>query len=445
MILQSPTISGSLTVSGSISLNGEAVEPLVTPLINSISPTSIKESDASYSFTITGTNFDVGATGILIGSDNSQFAPTTSTRNSKTQITLFYSSSTRLTGSLEPYSVKVSNQTGLNFTKTNQVSVDDKPIWVTESGRLGTIIASSSLTSSFQLSATDEEGTPVSYSLDTGTLPSGLTLITSSGEITGSTQILEDLGSYNASGVQSNFTFNAIDNAGNSTSRNFNILKVWKDGLSAGGAFEYGSEAVTFHNTVGTFTPGRYWLTGIKSAGLAAQQVYVDSNGWMLFYRHAGTNGGYNSTYEIKGDTLGEAAVGIPMSPTMGLTDTGASTTANSRGVGRFSTEFTRALGGNSASNNVIWMTVGSVTVYITDAQWWSTAGSGDGYGQTTLSYGSTHAGRRSYTNFTGNSTRPMSTYPGNITTIPWYEGNSYSGGYDGNWHVATTVYIRQY
>ena len=221
MILQSPTISGSLTVSGSISLNGEAVEPLVTPLINSISPTSIKESDASYSFTITGTNFDVGATGILIGSDNSQFAPTTSTRNSKTQITLFYSSSTRLTGSLEPYSVKVSNQTGLNFTKTNQVSVDDKPVWVTEPGRLGTIIASSSLTSSFQLSATDEEGTPVSYSLDTGTLPSGLTLITSSGEITGSTQILEDLGSYNASGVQSNFTFNAIDNAGNSTSRNF--------------------------------------------------------------------------------------------------------------------------------------------------------------------------------------------------------------------------------
>jgi large repetitive protein len=445
MILQSPTISGSLTVSGSISLNGEAVEPLVTPLINSISPTSVKAADASYSFTVTGTNFDDGATGTLIGSDNTEHAPTTSTRNSTTQITLFYSSSARLTGSLEPYSVKVVNQNGFNFTKANQVTVDDRPVWNTGSGRLGTIYASSSLTASFQLSATDPEGTPVSYSLDTGTLPSGLTLNTSSGEITGSTQILEEIGSYNVSGVQSNLTFSALDNNGNSTSRNFNILKLWLDGLSEAGALEYGSEAVAFHNAAGTFTPGRYWLTGIKSAGLAAQQVYVDSNGWMLFYRHAGTGGSFNSTYEIKGNTLGEAAVGTPMSPTMGLTDPGASTTANSRGVGRFSTEFTRALGGNSASSNVIWMICGGNTVYITDAQWWSTSTSSDGYGQTTLSYGSTHASRRSYTNFTGNSTRPMSTYPGSITTIPWYDGDNYSGGYDGTWHVATTIYTRQY
>lgn len=444
MILQSPKISGSLTVSGSISLNGETIEPLRTPTVTSISPTSIKELDASYSFTITGTGFDLGSSGTLIASDNSEFAPTTSTRNSETQITLFYSSSARLTGSLEPYSVKVVNQNGFNFTKTNQISVDDQPVWVTESGRLGTILASSSLTSSFQLSATDEEGTPVSYSLDTGTLPSGLTLITSSGEITGSSQILYDIGSYNAAGVQSNLTFNALDNAGNSTSRNFNILKVWSDGLSAGGALEYGSNAVAFHNAVGSFTPGRYWLTGIKSAGLAAQQVYVDSNGWMLFYRHAGTGGSYVSTYEIKGDTLGEAAFGIPMSPTMGLTDTGASTTANSRGVGRFSTEFTRALGGNSASNNVYWMDVGGSTGYITDAQMWYTATSSDGYGLTTISYGSTYANRRSTTSFTPDANRPMGTYPGG-NLIPFYQGNSYSGGYNGTWHVSCTIYVREY
>ena len=445
MILQSPKISGSLTVSGSISLNGESIEPLRTPTITSITPTSIKEADASYTFTVTGTNFDNGASGILIGSDNTEFAPTTSTRNSITQITLFYSSSARLTGSLEPYSVKVTNQNGFNFTKSNQVSIDDRPVWTTESGRLGTIIASSSLTASLQLSATDDEGTPVSYSLDTGTLPSGLTLITSSGEITGSSQIANDVGSYNTNGVQYNLTFSATDNAGSSTPRNFNILKVWLDGLSEAGAVQFGSEIVDFQNAIGTFTPGRYWLTGIKSAGLAAQQVYIDSNGWMLFYRHAGTGGSYNSTYQIIGNNLGEAAVGTPMSPTMGLTDSGASTTAGSRGVGRFSTEFTRALGGNSASDNVIWMNVGGTNVYITDAQWWSTSTSSDGYGQTSMSYGSTHAGRRTYTNFTGDTSRPMSTYPGSILTIPWYEGNNYSGGYNGTWHVSSTIYIRQY
>ena len=60
--------------------------------------------------------------------------------------------------------------------------------------------------------------------------------------------------------------------------------------------------------------------------GQTAQQVYVDSDGWMLVYRHAGTGGGYNSTYEIRGDTLGEGAIGTLNSPTQGLTDSGSST-----------------------------------------------------------------------------------------------------------------------
>ena len=180
MIHTNPIFSGSIQISGSLNLNNETIEPLRTPTITSITPTSIKEADASYTFTVTGTNFDNGASGILVGSDNTEFAPTTSTRNSITQITLFYSSSARLTGSLEPYSVKVTNQNGFNFTKSNQVSVDDRPVWTTEAGRIGTIVASGSLTASFSISASDEEGTPVSYSLDTGTLPSGLTFFISS-------------------------------------------------------------------------------------------------------------------------------------------------------------------------------------------------------------------------------------------------------------------------
>ena len=219
-------LSGSLNVSGSINLNGEALEPLRTPTVTSITPTSIKETDSSYSFTVIGTNFDNGATGILIGSNNTEFAPTTSTRNSATQLTLFYSSSARLTGSLEPYSVKVTNQNGFNFTKSNQVSINDKPLWITEAGRIGTVYAENSITASLFISASDEEGDyPISYSLETGTLPTGLSLITSSGEITGSSTILSGSGDTpSVSGVQYNLTFKATDNAGVYTTRNFNIL-----------------------------------------------------------------------------------------------------------------------------------------------------------------------------------------------------------------------------
>ena len=36
----------------------------------------------------------------------------------------------------------------------------------------------------------------------------------------------------------------------------------------------------------GSFSTGLYYLTGKTSMGQTAQQVYVDSDGWMLVYRH---------------------------------------------------------------------------------------------------------------------------------------------------------------
>ncbi len=219
------------------------------------------------------------------------------------------------------------------------------------------------------------------------------------------------------------------------------------DGSSAAKAAQYGSEIIALKG--GSFTAGLYWLTGKTSSGQAAQRVYVNADGWMLFYRHAGTGGSYNSTYEIVGDSLGEAAVGTLNSPTQGLTDSGSSTTAGSRGMARLSTAFVRALGGESATNNVIWMTCGSNTAYITDAQWWATSTGSDGYAwDDSISFGTTYSGRRNVTGYnTSQSSRPLCTYPygGSLNLIPYYEGLTYSGGYDGNWHVATTIWVREY
>jgi hypothetical protein len=132
----------------------------------------------------------------------------------------------------------------------------------------------------------------------------------------------------------------------------------------------------------------------------------------------------------------------------MGLTTSGVSTAAGSYGVARLATNFVRALGGESASGNVIRMTVGSNTVYITDAQWYATAGTSgsDPYGHdSSISYGNSYANRRSSTSYnTGEVGRPLGTYPG-FNVIPYYHGSNYSGGYDGGWHKATTIWVRQY
>ena len=235
-----------------------------------------------------------------------------------------------------------------------------------------------------------------------------------------------------------------------------NVIKHWSgaewiqmsnlvlDGSTAAKAPQYGSEIVS----LGSFSAGLYYLA---PTGHSAQQVYVDSDGFMLFYRHAGTGGSYNSTYEITGDALGEAAIGTLTSPTMGLTTTGVSTTAGSRGVARLATNFVRALGGNT-DQNIIKMDVNGVIAYITDAQWYATSGTSgtDTYGHdSSISYGSTLANPRSIrTGYnTGETVRPLGTYPGGVPNlIPYYHGNTYSGGYDGSaWNVSTTIWVRQY
>ena len=212
-----------------------------------------------------------------------------------------------------------------------------------------------------------------------------------------------------------------------------------QDGSTAALAPEYGSDIIALGKPAGL-----YYLTGATTANHTAQQVYVDSSGWMLFHRHAGTGGSYNSTYEITGDALLENAVGVLSSPNQGLTDFGSSTTAGSRGVARLATNFVRSLGGDNATTNTYRFTVGGTTVYITDAQWWATAPTSDSYGATSISWGTSYAGRRNGTG-TPEAARPMGTYPLGSYTIPYYHGLNYSGGYDGTWHVASTLWVREY
>ena len=306
MIYENAILSGSIKVSGSLDLNGEQVTVAIVPTITTVYPLTVKESDESYTIEITGSKFDGNAQGYLVGTDGNQALPTTSTRVSDTNMKLFYSSSTRLVGSLEPYDTVVVNGNGENATVINNISVNDSPLWITEAGRLGTIFAGTSITASFFISASDEEGAyPISYSLEVGTLPQGLTFLTASNEITGSSTIVLDTGSYNASGVQSNLTFKATDNDGVFATRNFNILKKWLPGAfpaaAANSAAELSSNNlpsgdyyVNIHGSpyLITYDASEKFSNGV-SGWLKIDNVFVGSNNSLASFVSVGAGDSY--------------------------------------------------------------------------------------------------------------------------------------------------------
>ena len=407
--------------------------PPTVSSVNNTNPTDTQIA-AGFDIVITGEGFKSGSTVTFIGNDGTTYTSPTVTYNSGTQLTARLHAS--VSNAKEPYDVKVTNPSGLSNTLEDAFNVNSKPIWSTAAGSLGEVVENSN--ANITVAATDPEGETVAYSETTSNLSgAGFSLNSSSGLISGTASAV-------SGDTTTSFTLRATS-GGQTADRSFSIITENRDGSTAAKALQYGSEVVA----LGGFSAGKYWLTGKTSLGLSAQQVYVDADGYMLVFRFAGTGGGYNSTYEFRGNNFGEAAIGTLNSPTQGLTDAGSSTTQYSRGVARLSAEFCNALGGDSASGQVTRMTVAGVTAYITDAKIWWTAASGDGYGWEQISAGSSYANRRDGTNLSSGSTRPICTYNtgygGNI--IPYYEGVGYSGGYTpgSGWHQDSTIWVRQY
>ena len=409
-----------------------------TPTIISSDVTEI-ESAAGGNVTIrvTGTNFTSGGTIKFIANDATEVTASTSTYINASNYDAVVARSS-FANSKEPYDVRFISASGLQATLDNAINVDNAPTWTTNAGSLGSVEEGAS--ANFTVAASDAEGDTIAYSVQSGALPSGLSLNSSSGAITGTAPSV-------SGDTTSNFDLRAT--AGSKTAdRSFSIIvsELVKNGTTSARAAQYGSEIIA----LGSFTPGLYYLTGKTSLGLSAQQVYVDADGYMLVYRHAGTGGSFNSTYEITGDALGEGAIGTLNSPTQGLTDSGSSTSAGSRGMARLSAEFCNALGGDDPAGQVTRIKVSDNEDYITDARIWWTASSGDGYGVEAISAGNSYSGRRD-NSYTPDTSRPIGTYEGSHSfggtgVIPYYHGSSYSGGYKGSsWHHDCTIWVRQY
>jgi hypothetical protein len=190
---------------------------LGAPTITSISPTNVdsKDSATTTTFTVTGTGFFTGTTAKLKNNSGSDISFNSVSIVSSTELSCVLNNALITTVGVtdEPYDIVVTNSLGTG-TLDNQISVDQRPVFVTASGSLGTQrVGSFSAT----VEATDPESAgAIRYDVVGGALPTGITLNTSTGVISGSI-------TPETSETIYNFTIQASDVDSNVSFRDFSI------------------------------------------------------------------------------------------------------------------------------------------------------------------------------------------------------------------------------
>jgi len=275
------------------------------PIVSSTDVNNVDESATTQTIVISGSNFDSTATAVLVTSSGTIKTPTTSTRNSATQITITYSGADLLISSVpEPLDVKVTNGSGLFASLVGAINIDATPAWSSPSaGSIATIYEGTAM-SAVTLSATDSEGSSVSYSVTSGALPTGVTISTNTISGTSSAG-----GTYASAGTTFNFTVSASDGTGNTTPRAFSILRKWNDGSTS---TQFATSAATIKSLTSTTTNGFYW---IKTTGMANPvqlwcDMNIDGGGYMRFWWHGRfeIDGSSPSSYP-SGDAFGTADI----------------------------------------------------------------------------------------------------------------------------------------
>jgi len=196
---------------------------LSAPTFSSVSPTSLTTGDltGNYTIVVTGTKFDATATFKLRTSGGTDISMDSVSRDSSTQLTGTVAKNTaNLTNANEPFDIIITNGSSLSVTSENQINVDAQPVFITSAGSLGSGAGDASV--SFSVNATDPESAGnVTFELQSGTLPPGLSLTNTAAE--GGTAIISGTATNPASNTTYNFTLRAVDAASNTSSRAFSI------------------------------------------------------------------------------------------------------------------------------------------------------------------------------------------------------------------------------
>ena len=156
-----------------------------TPSVTSISPSNIDIDSTALpqNITITGQNFQSGATVTFIDSAGVSVNSTSVTFTNSTTLVAQVPSS--VNAAQQPFDVKVNNPTGLTATLADGLQLSASPSWTTSSGSLGNVGDKSS--ANLSVVATDPDGGAITYSETTSNVlgGAGLSLTQNTGAITG--------------------------------------------------------------------------------------------------------------------------------------------------------------------------------------------------------------------------------------------------------------------
>ena len=222
VFLKLPTADG--TANQVIATDGSGTlsfaDSIIFPTISSISPTVVDNYAANV--VITGTNFKDNSTPPFVDAINSSTGAIV-TANSVT-----FTSATSVTANFTlpvdgTYFLRLENNDGIACRSgTALLTVSDAPAWTTSAGSLGTVANGGTI--NFTVAATNA----TSFAVQSGALPGGASLNTSTGAITGT-----ESGSTQTTTF--NFTIRATDAEGQTADRAFSI--TISHGASGGGQF----------------------------------------------------------------------------------------------------------------------------------------------------------------------------------------------------------------
>jgi len=290
-----------------------------TPGVTGYSGT-VLESNSTSTITITGNNFAAGAIASLIGSNGTEIVATATTVNNLTSITATFGA---ISGSLDPYDIKVTNPSNLYGVYYDILTVNDYPLWTTSAGLLSTVNAGSSV--SIQLSATDEENNTLTYS--SSSLPAWLSLNSSTGLLTGTVPTISSNTTYS-------FNISVTDSVNTAVSRAFSINAVAVPILTGG---TLTSDSTYYYRT---FTGnGNLVVSGIPAS---AELLLIAGGGSGSVYGAGGGGGGAGGVVVTSAYSLSTGTYPI----VIGAGGTGSTTTQNNGQNTTFNTSTFVAIGG---------------------------------------------------------------------------------------------------
>lgn len=177
------------------------------PSINSVSP-SVFSGESGTLFTINGEAFTPDAQVYFVTSNSTLLLASTVTYMSPVQLRATTPRNIKVEE--EPLSVRVVQQSGTT-TKLNCIDAGGNPTWITTAGTLGSIFGANTV--NVYVSATDPEGTSVTYQISSGSLPNGLQLSANG--------LVQGLANSVLANTTYNFVIKANDTVNNNTDRSF--------------------------------------------------------------------------------------------------------------------------------------------------------------------------------------------------------------------------------